>query len=183
MQTNLGDGNESTKVDFITDIVKAIIKEYKLYETLHYNKERDVSGQETQGRVEFVFSANATEDLPIVLLIEAKKDDFSQGRAKCYLELFTAGQMNIEHDEKYDFPLYGITTNSLFWMFVRYDLKLYDENLKEQTQVLFTESDAISIGKDQELKAMLQVLVGILKEQEKKMIWKSRNKSFFLPFQ
>jgi hypothetical protein len=83
------------------------------------------------------------------------------------MELFIAAQMNINHNEKYDFPLYGIITNSLTWMFVRYDPKLYDENLEVQMKELFIESDAISIGMDQ---AMLQFLVGILKEQEQKII-------------
>jgi hypothetical protein len=102
--------------------------------------------------VDYVINSIGKYKLPIALiLIVAKKDDFEQARAQCYMDLYFAAQMNIKHSVKSDFPLYGIISNSLFWIFVRYDPKLYDEDLEEQKEELFTESDAISIGKDQEL--------------------------------
>jgi hypothetical protein len=85
------------------------------------------------------------------------------------MELFIAAQMNINHNEKYDFPLYGIITNSLTWIFVKYDPKVYEERITPQKQGLFVESTSISIDDDEGLKKMLQFLVGILKEQEKKI--------------
>jgi hypothetical protein len=83
LQTVLGSGNEATKGQFIADILASVIEPFEFEKNLHVRRERSLTGNETQGRVEFVFSANLTKEYPIILLIEAKKDDFDQGRAQC----------------------------------------------------------------------------------------------------
>jgi hypothetical protein len=81
------------------------------------------------------------------------------------MELHAAGHMNIKRSKKYDFPLYGVVTNGLHWIFVKYDPKLYDKSLKAQKTVLFVESSEISIKTDEELGSLLKMLLGILETQ------------------
>jgi hypothetical protein len=169
LHRQLGQGNESSRTKFIDSIVGETILTFKLSNIIRVETQRTLSGEETQGKVEFVFSANVRPRIPMILLIQAKKGDFDQGRAQCYMELHNATQMNIKRNENYDFPLYGIITNSLTWIFVKYDPKVYEERITPQKQGLFVESTSISIDDDEGLKKMLQFLVGILKEQEKKI--------------
>lgn len=168
MQTDLGCGNSATIRVFIDHIISTVMKPFQFQKTIHLKRERSLAGDE--GRVKLVFTANTVPEIPIMLLIQAKKDDFEQGRVKCYMELFIAAQMNMKHNLNYNFPLYGVITNSLIWIFVKYDPTLYDEKLERQKQELFIETTCIPIEKDLGLKEMLQIFVGILKEQEKKIV-------------
>lgn len=170
LQTPIGGGkNEATQKYFIDTILKTVFFHLKLYETLHLEPEFTLKGKDTQGRAEYAYVANSQNQIPIVLLVEAKKDDFRQGRAQCYMELFTAGQMNIETSQDYNFPLFGIITNSLSWIFVRYNPKIYDSQIKSQNKELFVESQTLLIEKDSDLTKIIELLVGIFTEQVQKI--------------
>jgi hypothetical protein len=52
-------------------------------------------------------------DLPIVLVIEAKKDDFTHGWGQCLAALLAAQKLNDAPDQTF----YGITTNGRGWEF------------------------------------------------------------------
>ena len=165
LDIRLGSGNESDKREFISRILQKVIVYYEFNETIRMKTEKYLEGDDTQGDVEYVLMAKTSNDLPIVFLIEAKKDDFEQGRAQCYMELYTAAQMNTDESEDYNFPLYGVVTTAEIWRFVKYDPKLYDEKAKVQRRGVFTESNPVAIVDDVGLRNMLEIFVGILTTQ------------------
>ena len=50
---------------------------------------------------------------PLVMLVEAKKNDFEQGWGQCLAELVAAQKINDDSD----FPVYGVVTDGKLWEF------------------------------------------------------------------
>jgi hypothetical protein len=50
---------------------------------------------------------------PLIILVEAKKNDFEQGWGQCLAELVAAQKINDDPD----FPVYGIVTDGIWWQF------------------------------------------------------------------
>ena len=50
---------------------------------------------------------------PLIMLVEAKKNDFEQGWAQCLAELVAAQKINADPDV----PVYGIVSDGAFWQF------------------------------------------------------------------
>lgn len=59
-------------------------------------------------------------DLPLLCIIEAKKDDFEQGLAQCLVEMQACQWQNGQVDRNID--VLGIVTNGEGWKFYRLDL-------------------------------------------------------------
>ena len=55
---------------------------------------------------------------PLILLVEAKKNDFEYGWGQCLAELVAAQKINEKNmDSSADFPVYGIVTDGTLWQF------------------------------------------------------------------
>ena len=52
---------------------------------------------------------------PLIILVEAKKNDFEQGWGQCLAELVAAQKIN----DNLDIPVYGIVTDGTLWQFGR----------------------------------------------------------------
>ena len=53
---------------------------------------------------------------PLILLVEAKKNDFEHGWGQCLAELVAAQKINAKNiDGSADFPVYGIVTDGTLW--------------------------------------------------------------------
>ena len=50
---------------------------------------------------------------PLILLVEAKKNDFEQGWGQCFAELVAAQKIN----DNAELPVYGIVTDGTLWQF------------------------------------------------------------------
>ena len=58
--------------------------------------------------------------IPLILLVEAKKNDFEQGWGQCLAELVAAQKINAEKmNGSPAFPVYGIVTDGTWWQFGR----------------------------------------------------------------
>ncbi len=57
---------------------------------------------------------------PLILLVEAKKNDFEQGWGQCLVELVAAQKINAEKvNDGAALPVYGIVTDGTLWQFGR----------------------------------------------------------------
>ena len=57
---------------------------------------------------------------PLILLVEAKKNDFEQGWAQCLAELVAAQKINTKNmNGSAAFPVFGIVTDGTLWQFGR----------------------------------------------------------------
>ena len=61
---------------------------------------------------------------PMVMLVEAKKNDFELGWGQCLAELVAAQRINDDPD----FPVYGIVTDGILWQFGRLVGDVYTRN-------------------------------------------------------
>jgi hypothetical protein len=62
--------------------------------------------------------------LPLLLLVEAKRNDFEQGWGQCLAELVAADQLN-QHSR----PVYGIVTDGKLWEFGRLEQQIFTKNI------------------------------------------------------
>ncbi len=68
-------------------------------------------------------------ETPIVIVVEAKNNDFEQGWGQCLAELVASQKIN-KNDQK---PVYGIVTNGNLWQFGRLLADLFTKNDKNYT--------------------------------------------------
>ena len=80
---------------------------------------------------------------PLIILVEAKKNDFDQGWGQCLSELVAAQRIN----EDTDFPVYGIVSDGTLWQFGRLVGDVFTRNRTSVTMdnlpVLFGAVDAV----------------------------------------
>ena len=71
---------------------------------------------------------------PLILLVEAKKNDFEQGWGQCLAELVAAQKINAEKmDGGAAFPVYGIVTDGTLWQFGRLIGETFTQNKADFT--------------------------------------------------
>ena len=51
--------------------------------------------------------------MPLIMFVEAKKNDFEQGWGQCLAELVAAQKINADSE----IPIYGIVSDGTFWQF------------------------------------------------------------------
>ncbi len=74
--------------------------------------------------------------LPLVVVVEAKQNNFIEGWGQCLAELIAAQKMN-KNEAK---PIYGIVTDGELWQFGRL---LLDVFTKEKTRIAITDLDKL----------------------------------------
>ena len=127
--TEMGTGNEKNRFIYVDMILSDTLLASKSQNVLRINIEKQLNGENAWCPIEFVVTGKGYQDLPIADIIEVKKEDFDQGRAQLYMQLFTAYNRNVKWNSKAKFPLFGAITNCQQWIFVRYDGKSFTESL------------------------------------------------------
>jgi len=133
----MGVGNEKTRFFFVGLILSKALRVADPDKILLVSIEHRIKGKEAWGPIEYVITGNVYKKLLIVDIIEVKQENFDQGRAQLYMQLYTAFKTNLSFDkEALNFPLYGAITNCLEWIFVKYD----GDCFKETTTLLVKNS-------------------------------------------
>ncbi|MEM8642839.1 MAG: hypothetical protein AAGG51_29080 [Cyanobacteria bacterium P01_G01_bin.54] len=86
------------------------------------------------GTPDYIFSKKSSLgktvlETPIVIVVEAKKNDFEQGWGQCLAELVASQKIN--NNPKY--PVYGIVTDGNLWQFGRLILSTFTRNTGNYT--------------------------------------------------
>ncbi|MEM8611735.1 MAG: hypothetical protein AAGF93_06925, partial [Cyanobacteria bacterium P01_H01_bin.105] len=86
------------------------------------------------GTPDYIFSKRSelgktVLETPIVVVVEAKKNDFEYGWGQCLAELVASQKIN----EDATFPVYGIVTDGNLWQFGRLLLKTFTRNTGNYT--------------------------------------------------
>lgn len=68
-------------------------------------------------------------ETPIVVVVEAKKNDFEQGWGQCLAELVAAQKINGDATK----PVYGVVTDGNLWQFGRLKEQVFTKNEKNYT--------------------------------------------------
>ena len=86
------------------------------------------------GTPDYIFSKRSSLgktvlETPIVIVVEAKKNDFEQGWGQCLAELVASQKIN-NNDKK---SVYGIVTDGNLWQFGRLNADVFTKNEKNYT--------------------------------------------------
>lgn len=87
--------------------------------TLKLWKAAPLDTDKLAGVVDYVLAVQrAYLDIPLLCVVEAKKDDFEQGLAQCLVEMYACQWNNQKANRAID--VYGIVTNGDVWRFYRF---------------------------------------------------------------
>ncbi|KAI9303645.1 hypothetical protein BJ944DRAFT_268057 [Cunninghamella echinulata] len=109
----INEGNEAKRKKFIDAIFWGIVADYYDKEVEFLAKE-SIEGEDVKGPVEYVI----VHKKYILIICEAKKDDFDQGRAQLLMQLYNAYIKNIKNGAPYNHTVYGIVTTGYQWEFI-----------------------------------------------------------------
>ena len=76
-------------------------------------------------------------DQPYLLIVEAKRDDFTRGWGQCLAAMLAAHKLNDAPEQ----TIYGITTNGQVWQFGQLHAQVFTQDLRS-----FTVEDVDSLG-------------------------------------
>ncbi|MBT8419999.1 MAG: hypothetical protein KJO08_03965 [Gammaproteobacteria bacterium] len=67
-------------------------------------------------------------ETPLLMIAEAKKNDFEQGWAQCLAELVAAQKINESAGSAIEYPVYGIVTDGKYWEFGFLEKSIFTKN-------------------------------------------------------
>ena len=132
--------SEKARAEFIVAPILLEVRE-QLHETISiYSGVRfDVSPEEgLQGVCDFLVTKSPplpAVQTPVIVLVEAKKNDLEEGLGQCAAEMIAAQRVN-QRDNILDLPVYGCVTTGELWQF----LKLADTHLVIEPEKLYIEA-------------------------------------------
>lgn len=109
----ISSGNEVNRNGFIYLILYGVMSEYYEYK-IDLEKEYWVVGSEVKGPVDFIIVNKKC----VIICVEAKKDDWVQGRAQNLMQVYNAYLNNIKTGLDTDHTVYGIITTGYSWEFI-----------------------------------------------------------------
>ncbi len=113
-------------------IISPLLREvYKRY-SAHYSfwiQKSIAYNEQLSGTPDYIFSKKSSLgktvlETPVVLIVEAKKNDFEQGWGQCLAELVAAQKIN----DNEEMAVYGIVTDGNLWQFGRLQLNIFTKN-------------------------------------------------------
>jgi hypothetical protein len=116
----------------IFPVIREIYKRYADKSALWVQKSFAVDGM-LSGTPDYMLSRKSDLgktilETPLLLLVEAKRNDFEQGWGQCLAELVAADRLNSQSR-----PIYGIVTDGKLWEFGRLDHQVFTKNLASYT--------------------------------------------------
>jgi hypothetical protein len=113
----------------IYPVLRAVWKECFLEGMLLWSHTQFVVDDTLSGIPDFLFSKRTDYDsevltAPILLAVEAKKDNFEEGWGQCLAEMIAAQQVN----EQPDCAIYGIVSNGKLWEFARLKANIFTKH-------------------------------------------------------
>ncbi|KAI9303363.1 hypothetical protein BJ944DRAFT_241519 [Cunninghamella echinulata] len=109
----VNEGNESKRKKFVDVIILRVVAKYH-DKKVKLLTEEIIEGEDVRGPVEYVM----VHKKYILIIIEAKKDDFDQGRAQLLMQLYNAYIKNIKNGAPKNHIIYGIVTTGNLWEFI-----------------------------------------------------------------
>ena len=111
-------GSEAARCEaVIFPVLREVYKGYADHYAL-WIKESIAYNETLSGTPDYLISTKAElgkliVGRPLIILVEAKKNDFEQGWGQCLAELVAAQKINDDSD----FPVYGVVTDGKLWEF------------------------------------------------------------------
>ncbi|CAO3625361.1 unnamed protein product [Cunninghamella echinulata] len=110
---NVVQGNEYKRQEFVSIIISNIGAQYH-DRKIKIKKKELIDGEDIKGLIEFVIVRGKI----ILIAIQAKKQDWDQGRAQTLMQLYNAYIKNIKLSTSKNHIIYGIVTTGYTWEFI-----------------------------------------------------------------
>ncbi|WP_424096832.1 hypothetical protein [Moorena producens] len=117
----------------ISPLLRELYKKY--YQTYAFWIQKSIFyDQVLSGTPDYIFSTKSelgktVLEKPLVIIIEAKKNDFQQGWGQCLAELVASQKINQDLQR----PIYGIVTDGNLWQFGRLQRDIFTQNIENFT--------------------------------------------------
>ena len=127
-------GTEKAKSEMIVADVLVELREYfehriSLFSGIDFNVDTE---NDLTGVCDFLVSLSPNQyylESPVIILVEAKKDDLITGLGQCVAEMIAAQRFNTEQEN--DIPrVYGATTTGTQWLFLKLEGKRLHIDMK-----------------------------------------------------
>ena len=120
-------GTEKAKSEFIVAPLLAELRELthqriSLFSGVDFNVDK---AQGLTGRCDFIISDSPMQfslTAPILMMVEAKKDDINEGLGQCMAEMIAAQQFNQQEGDNHK-TIYGCVTTGSNWRFLKLEGK------------------------------------------------------------
>lgn len=107
---NVDQGNEYKRQEFVSVIISIIVSQYH-DKNVKIKREELIDGEDVKGPIEFVI----VQGKFILIVIEAKKQDWDQSRAQILMQLYNAYIKNNKLGVSKNHVVYGIVTTGYTW--------------------------------------------------------------------
>ncbi|NEO42438.1 MAG: hypothetical protein F6J90_41430 [Moorea sp. SIOASIH] len=117
----------------ISPLLRELYKKY--YKTYAFWIQKSIFyDQILSGTPDYIFSTKSelgktVLEKPLVIIIEANKNDFQQGWGQCLAELVASQKINQDVQR----PVYGIVTDGNLWQFGRLQRDIFTQNIENFT--------------------------------------------------
>ncbi|OLT59262.1 hypothetical protein [Moorena bouillonii] len=117
----------------ISPLLRELYKKY--YKTYAFWIQKSIFyDQILSGTPDYIFSTKSelgktVLEKPLVIILEAKKNDFQQGWGQCLAELVASQKINQDVQR----PVYGIVTDGNLWQFGRLKRDIFTQNIENFT--------------------------------------------------
>lgn len=112
--------SEMIVANILIELREHFNRRISLFSGIEFDVDAD---NDLRGVCDFLVSLSPTQaflEAPIIVLVEAKKDDLTGGFGQCVAEMVAAQRFNAERDN--DIPcVYGTTTSGTIWQFLKLD--------------------------------------------------------------
>lgn len=126
--------SEASRTDLvITPILREVYKQY--HERYSFWIQKAISySDRLNGTPDYIIATRSALgktvlELPLVMVVEAKKNDFEQGWGQCLAELVAAQKIN----NNLNVPVYGIVTDGELWKFGKLAGETFTSNIEGYT--------------------------------------------------
>ena len=117
----------------ISPILREVYKKY--YQIISFWIQKSIRyDDKLTGTPDYIFSIRSelgktVLEFPVLLIVEAKKNDFEQGWGQCLAELVASQKLNNSPDK----PVYGIVTDADSWQFGKLTNNTFTRNSENYT--------------------------------------------------
>ncbi|NEP56340.1 MAG: hypothetical protein F6K31_04860 [Symploca sp. SIO2G7] len=117
----------------ISPLLREIYKKH--YQNYAFWIQKSISWDDVlSGTPDYIFSTKSelgktVFEKPIIIVVEAKKNDFEQGWGQCLAELVASQKIN----ENVQRPVYGIVTDGNLWQLGRLEANVFTRNIENFT--------------------------------------------------
>jgi len=108
----------------LREVCKKFIKQYSLWSHKFISADRILSGTPDYIIARRSELGKNVLEMPLILIVEAKQNDFIKGWGQCLAELVAAQKLNM--DEKK--TVYGVVTDAELWQFGKLEGKVFTKN-------------------------------------------------------